>query len=61
MRVAVDGGLVGGGLDLLWLLGAEGIGSALPHVHVQLQEDLQRALQLRLTVGRQTDQYGRSV
>uniref|UniRef100_A0A3Q2SQI2 Myosin binding protein Cb n=1 Tax=Fundulus heteroclitus TaxID=8078 RepID=A0A3Q2SQI2_FUNHE len=38
------------GLDLLWFLGGERIGSAVSDVHLQLQKDLQGILELHLTV-----------
>ena len=50
MRVAVDWGFVGAGLDLLWFLRGEWIGSAVPDVYLQLQQDLERALELHFAV-----------
>lgn len=50
MRVAVDWGFVGAGLDLLRFLRGEWIGSAVPDVYLQLQQDLERALELHFAV-----------
>lgn len=50
VRVAIDRGFVGAGLDLLRFLRAERIGSTVSDVHLQLQQDLQRVLELHLTV-----------
>jgi len=52
MRVAVDKGGVRTGLDLLWFLWGEWIGSTISDVHLQLQQDLQWALELHLAAGR---------
>lgn len=46
--VAVDRGRVGTGLDLLRFLRGERVGPAVPDVHLQLQQDLQRVLELHL-------------
>lgn len=51
VRVAVDRGFVRARMDLLWFLGGEWIGSSVSDVHLQLQQDLQGALELHLTVG----------
>lgn len=51
MRVAVDWHFVGAGLDLLWLLWGEWIGSTVSDVHLQLEEDLQGVFELHITVG----------
>lgn len=47
--VAVTGGFVWAGLDLLGFLGAEGIGSGVFNIHLQLYEDLQGILELSIT------------
>lgn len=47
--VAVTGGFVWTGLDLLGFLGAEGIRSGVFNVHLKFSEDLQGILQLCIT------------
>lgn len=48
VRVAVDGGFVRAGLNLLWLLWGERIRSTLPDVHLQLWQDVEGGRELRL-------------
>lgn len=48
VSVVIHGHFVGTGLYLLWFLWAERIGSAVPDVHLQLQQDLEGALELHL-------------
>lgn len=55
MRVAVDWRFVGTGLDLLWFLRGERTGSAAPDVHLQLQQNLQRLLELHLAAETRED------
>lgn len=49
VRVAVDGGFVGAGLNLLWLLGSERVLSTVPDVYLQLCQYLEGGLELCLT------------
>lgn len=49
VRVAVDGGFVWAGLNLLWLLRGERILSTVPDVHLQLWQYLEGGLELCLT------------
>lgn len=58
IRVAVDGGFVGTGLDLFRFLWGEWTGSALCDVHLQLQQDLQGIPQLCLTAKTETLERG---
>lgn len=51
MGVAVDGGFVGAGQNLLRLLGGERILSTVPDVHLQLCQYVEGGLELHLTVG----------
>lgn len=50
VRVAVDWGFVGAGLNLLWFLWCERVGSTVPDVNLQLQQYLEWALELHLAV-----------
>lgn len=51
VRVEVNGGLVGRRALCFWLERRERVGSASPHVHLQLLEDLQGVGHLCLTAG----------
>lgn len=51
VRVAVDRGFVGAGLNLLRLLGGERILSTVPDVHLQLCQYVEGGLELHLTGG----------
>lgn len=55
MRVAVDRGFVGAGVALLGFLGAERVRPAVPDVHLQLLQDVQGGLELRLAAETRTE------
>lgn len=55
MRVAVDGGFVGAGLNLLGLLGGERVLSTVPDVHLQLCQYVEGGLELHLTAGTEAE------
>lgn len=52
VRAAVDGCLVGTGVDLLWPERGEGVGRIAHDVRLELHQDLQGGLQLLLAAGR---------